>query len=203
MISTTNSTGNKGPVIPAGGGYTLKIENTEITVGATGKGTPQIGYRIGWYKNNVHVGSLVNYRTITDNMENLRITIEQLEAFGATSARKEFSELLGAKRKTLTGFGSKDAGGSLKYEVYNGKQQPRISIFASGVRLKGQLSGAAAAGAASKVAAMIAAMGNGSGSSTGSAPPDFDPGDPAEDFDRLNGSVADDPGDHNADFPQF
>ena len=188
--STTNAStaASTAPRIPAGNGYVARADGVEIAVGATSGQKPQIGWRVGLYRRKgtdlEHVGSLTHYRVISDHEKTAEITVENLQAFGATNVHAELGQLIRGKIKTLTGFGTKDAEASLKYESWEGKLQPRLSIFAAKLTMKNALSNQDAQAAAMGIDAMLERMARASGASAasgGGGLPDL--GDDGEDGD--------------------
>ena len=189
------SNGNKakGPTVPAGN-Y-IGSTDGELVLDQSKGGKLQLNWRVDLAKKDgnteTHVGGLIHFASLA-SQESIRITIENLEAFGATNPRGELQAFVEGKLKKLTGFGSAKARTTVKYEVWDGKARPRMSHWRNGMTAKNAPDASTRANAGAQLGALLAMMGEKPGASGGNtAAPEFDFGADVPDPDPHNSGDAD------------
>lgn len=176
---------NAAPRIPPGN-YVGKIGDPTIVADTTQGKKVQFKFRVDLYKRgsegkaNENVGALIHFCSMA-SAEALRISVETFEAFidkpNRAQIQADLKQIITGNRTTLTGFGSAQASCSLKYEMWEGKQRPRLSIWKSGVTAKNAPDASTASRAASELDAMFAVMGEKTSAAAGASGGGLDLGD--------------------------
>ena len=170
---SNNSNKAKAPTVPPGN-Y-IGSTDGELTLDQSKGGKLQLNWRVDLAKKDgEHVGGLIHFGSLA-SQESVRITIENLEVFGAANARGELQAFVEGKIKKLTGFGSLKTRTSVKYESWEGKSRPRMSHWKNGLSAKNAPDASTRASAGAQLGALLAMMGEKPGTSSGSTEaPKFD-----------------------------